>query len=324
VNKEARDAALGFYRVRVPCIFGGDDTRKWVDALYGRTQAPWEKGWDQVVGTLYLNPEYDFLLRLGRKEMHINQGRRLCGWTDVTIDFMQRFKTVYDPRRVGLLNLVVDMEAIMSFPNKGALEQSQLEPAAIRAFTDTFAQLREVFFLNVCFSGRSFGAMPLFQQNQSPFFSHSYPMMAPTPNFEGLARDPRAIDLVKVPVLRTSVGPEDFFPRWQGLMEAWGISQERTSTDFRIVLAADSRTFGEAHERRGALQCMREEKARFDRAVRSRRDVMEDAADPVVGFWIFPLSAFPAAAEGPSEPWMRLVATDLSGFWPELGVFDLK
>lgn len=317
VNTEARDVALRFYRVRMPCIFGGNASKKWADSLCAVALPPPGKEWSH--GTLYMNPEFDFLLRLGSGETY---RRDLDGKEDVTIDFIQRFKTVYDPSGVGLLNLVVNMEALESF--KGVLKRSCLDPAATGAFRETFAQLRQVWFLDLCPTGHGYGHTTLSRPGTSPFFSYSYPMMVSTPNFDRLPRDPRAIDLTKVPSFRNRTGPETFLPQWKRLMDAWGVSgggQAGTTTDFRLMLAADSRPFGQAYDQAGALQCLGTERRRFDAAVGERDDVMVDMVNPVFGFWLFPAAPLPLGIGQPAA-WVQLVTMDMSASWPELGLFS--
>lgn len=315
VNTEARHVALRFYRMRMPCIFGGNDSKKWVDSLCAAAIPPPGKSWSH--GTLYMNPEFDFLLRLGSDETY---GRNLKGREDVTIDFIQRFKTVYDPDGVGVLNMVVNMEALKSF--NGVLKQSSLASASTEAFRETFSRLRQVWFLDLCPTGHGLGHNTLSQPGIRPFFSYSYPTMVSTPNFDRLPRDPRAINLVKVPSFRIRPGVETFFPQWKRLMEAWGVFPEGRAgtTEFRLMLAADSRPFGQSYDQTGAWQCLGTEKHRFDAAVAGRDDVAVDTVSPVFGFWLFPTTALPPDI-GQTAAWVQLVAMDMSASWPELGVF---
>ncbi|KAL8348363.1 hypothetical protein RB598_001593 [Gaeumannomyces tritici] len=316
VSTEARQVALRFYRMRVPCIFGGNASKKWVDSLCAAAIPPPGKSWSH--GTLRMNPEFDFLLRLGSEETY---GRNLEGREDVTIDFIQRFKTVYDPNGVGILNMVVNMEALKSL--NGVPRQSILASSALtEAFRETFSRLRQVWFLDLCPTGHGLGHNTLSQPGTRPFFSYSYPTMVSTPNFDRLPRDPRAINLARVPSFRIRPGVETFFPQWRRLMEAWGVFPEGKvgTTNFRLMLAADSRPFGQSYDQTGAWQCLGTEKYRFNAAVSGRDDVAVDNVNPVFGFWLFPTTALPPDI-GQTAAWVQLVAMDMRASWPELGVF---
>lgn len=77
VNSDSREAALSFYCVYLPC------TLRTIGGL-----VKW--------GIVYFNPKHNFL-------------RITPGWSvkHTLFNFMYHLKTSYDPRGIGLLNLVV-------------------------------------------------------------------------------------------------------------------------------------------------------------------------------------------------------------------------
>ena len=168
VNCEAREAALEFYRVPLPCLF-----KKGLESSHG---VPYEA----TPGTLYINPEYDFLYVTPQVSAE-----------ETLVDFFYHMKTTYDPHRIGLLNLALDFKGL----NAGDLSQLELLSLDSRvrlAFIETLTQLQEVFFVSEQRVGRTMDKQSGFVTPE-PFFNRSLPILGTAPTFERPYCNPRPI-----------------------------------------------------------------------------------------------------------------------------------
>ncbi|KAL9023846.1 MAG: hypothetical protein Q9196_006934, partial [Gyalolechia fulgens] len=215
VSKESRQEALTFYRVHLPCRF--------------RSPVMGENA--MTSGTLYVNPEYDFL-RIS-PEMPVK---------DTLVDFLYHFKTTYDVRGVGILNLALDLNDLNA-NDLYALEPSDLDFKFRKAFLETFTELREVFFLSTPRAGRQINGYLSGLPTPETWFNRSFPIMIGTPTFRRLHRDPRAIrqDLNKV-LLSGGSDPRDLLDSWFGYLRKWGVTPPRIQ--YRFLLAFDPTVSG--------------------------------------------------------------------------------
>ncbi|KAI1371591.1 hypothetical protein F4677DRAFT_304492 [Hypoxylon crocopeplum] len=111
VNSEARETAVRFYRVRIPCEFESGKTVK--------------------SGTLMLNPEFDIL--------HIRPGWARVGFAEL----ISRMRAV-DPLQIGILNLALESQDVKDL--MCCADLSRLTPTTREALKVTISQLELVFF----------------------------------------------------------------------------------------------------------------------------------------------------------------------------------
>ncbi|KAK0735157.1 hypothetical protein B0T26DRAFT_746974 [Lasiosphaeria miniovina] len=325
VSCEARAEALAHYRVRIPCEL----------VLPGTGSTPCQP---RRLSTLYFNPEHDFLMISSQWAVK-----------NTLIEFLVRLKTSYDPRRVGLLNLAVDVNSL----NANDLYQvhpPDLEPDAREAFRDTLAQLDEVFFVSEIRAGRIVDGW------QSGFtgerhFNRSLPVMAATAAFERLRRDPREVldDLGTKMYVRLFIGL-DAVRLWRELLARWAISAPQI--EYRCLMAFDPTlgSDGDVTSRVRAERFLEKEDDVWRRPMSEWRyppkisagspfgDLLKErlhdpppadrvppedldrAVRPAFGFWLFPISMMKAVAEAPAPVNKKL---NLSQHWPELALMDL-
>ncbi|KAI1175172.1 hypothetical protein F4777DRAFT_598768 [Nemania sp. FL0916] len=121
VTRESRYTALCFYRVRIPYQFLG---------FTFEPNGP-------LKHTLYFNPEYDFL--------------QVEGDNYAIARFVHDMKTVYDPLKVGILNLVINelySDHCMTQIKRQDIGKFEDAVAVIRSFTETLRQIRQVLIFN--------------------------------------------------------------------------------------------------------------------------------------------------------------------------------
>ncbi len=171
VTSESRQAALEFYHIHLPC---------WLIGV---------NGWNLRI--LYLNPEYDFI--------HLLQGMRICG---IIHNFLYDLKA-YDPKNIGLLNLVIDRDTFCacSDPNRPAHDDPWFsraadiaDPSVRAAFVDTLSHMQEVIVIPPNIPAWNTGLRRSRRRNDmQAYFHHFYPVMAEGITFDILNHDPRPI-----------------------------------------------------------------------------------------------------------------------------------
>lgn len=304
VNSESRDAALNFYRVHLPCRFTRDTT--WTAAT--------------TPGTLHVNPEYDFL------QIHPEWPVK-----DTLVDFLYHLKTTLDPRGVGLLNLAVDINALNG-NDLYKLEASDLDPAATTVFVATLAQLCEVFFVSISRVGRQILPWQCIPTSDT-IFNRSFPIIAMTPTFERLHRDPRPITQDLRQIFEPSFDPRHTFRLWQQLLKKWGASPPKI--EYRLLLAFEPTSDDQIFDRGSAKRWLQKEDDAWTGKLprgdgmfshlkfpigaeheKYRNEDLERAVKPAFGFWLFPVEALGALEEGQNLG----QALDLTEHWPELAL----
>jgi hypothetical protein len=177
-------------------------------------------------GRLYVNPECDFLY-ITSDSHHLH-----------TASFLYDLKTVYDPRRVGLLNLAIDSRELtmlffsLDLPNLAA----EIRPEVKSGIANVISQLREVFFVTVTSVGRQVHRYLHGFFLDRNVFNRSYPIMAITADFDRLHRDPRDIAEDLKDILRLTFKPQDIIHFWTQLLHKFEISPARIS--YRLLLAS--------------------------------------------------------------------------------------
>lgn len=337
VNQEARQVALGFYRVHFPCRLRDEHAHK------------------EEEGTFYFNPEYDFL-----------QIPSSFSTRQDPVDFFYHLKYTYDPRQVGVLNL-----AIWSTSSPRIHPISHLTSADFTAYyreslLETIAQLREVFFVQNVIKGRQILGTRSGMPSNDFLLNRSMPVATATTVFDRLAQDPRPVagDLKHVYVRRS---PVEWFGFWQLVLDHWGISP--THIKYHYILSFRPEPFAHfpqqstIYDTKKASEWLQKEdyewtgKWRVDEydpsnddgsnimAMRTtsdgraynypvgalheryRHEDLENAVKPAFGFWLFPVcpdeSGRMPSSFGDPHPSGKDDLLDLSGFWPGIGLMDL-
>ncbi|KAI1195948.1 hypothetical protein F5X97DRAFT_227837 [Nemania serpens] len=309
VSREARQAALRFYRVHLPCrLVVGDK--------------------EQSAGTLHLNPEFDIV--------GINPGSGDHDFAHFAHDIR-----AYDSVGVGLLNLALDLNGVNCLTR---IDISDLEPAAQTTFTQTLLNLRQVFFTSIESAGRAYLGMVLsgIHTNDRYEFHRSRPIMSLTPSFDRLARDPRRNmerDLSRVYV--GTFDPRRMVCMWQELLHRWNITHQPNGTPvYRLMVSTtgDARS-SDIVDRESAAEWLRHEDKRWHSSQLRHADLikrvgynlplespeeLEQAPRPAIGFWLFPIEAIgpvpgPEALEdGNGFVWEAKRVVDMRQYWPEL------
>lgn len=180
--RESRREALLQYRVQIPCrCFRLQEMETAVSSTL--TAATFRGGVQRVVtvSTLYLNPEWDFL-----------QFTSFSSRVILLPQFLHHLKTRFDPRKFGLLNVV------MTRQSSGGYGIFNLDPSVLshdvrRTIKETLGQLAEVFFYASSFLGRVNLGYIYGNIFGETWFNCSMPIQAETPLFEQLFTDPRPI-----------------------------------------------------------------------------------------------------------------------------------
>ena len=318
VNKESREEALKFHRVRLPCRFTGGATK----------EGPASHG------TLHFNPEWDFLY--------------ICAeWPaeDTLVAFLYRLKTIHDPRHVGLLNLAIDGNGLSGNDIYG-VQPSDVDSETRSAFVETLTQLREVWFVSTPVVGRQIvGPLSGFGIS-GVMFNRSFPIVTTLSTFERLPHDPRPIsqDLENVSGLG---GSRDVLHYWLQLLKKWQISPR--GIDYRFFLGFDPRIVGGSiSDQVSAKTWLQKDEDQWngngpgdgflkDKEVKwpvgahdekYRNEDLGKAVRPAFGFWLFPLEAL-ARIDGDGllvdeEPRPRgEMFRNMTEHWPELALSSL-
>ncbi|PLB50323.1 hypothetical protein P170DRAFT_435525 [Aspergillus steynii IBT 23096] len=337
VNQESRQAALRFYRVKIPCKISPVPDDDYVyEALGLATKAQ--------PGVLYYNPEWDFL------EIASESWR-----ADDLFDLAYHLKKTYDPRHVGLLNLAIGGVNSLSSTGLQYVDPKEVDPQVRQVFQETLAQLREVFFITRTKAGRrilgSASGIPVADPHKC-IFNRSFPITTVTPIFERLQRDTRSIseDLKQTHV---GDGPMRMAYYWQSMLDIWGVSASHITYQFILAFEPSGPSL-EIQDRESASRWLQVEedewtgKWRLDDEIKNgcwakrslgtesepyyemvgaldgenRYEDLDKAVKPAFGFWIFPLRLFgkiPSSEEECNEVDSKQTL-DLSDHWPGLGI----
>jgi hypothetical protein len=341
VNSEAREVALSFYRVHLPCRLSGKPEGEYV-ALNIKEPAGTKDG------ILYINPEYDFLQITPQMPVK-----------ETLINFLYLLKTTYDPRGIGLLNLATDLNDLNA-NDLHRLHSGDLEPEVRVAFVETLAQLHEVFFVSTPRAGRHILGWLSGIPTSKTILNRSLPIMPLTPTFDRMPRDPRSVAEDLENVFLGTWDQRAPIPLWYRLLQTWSVSAP--DIRYRFLLGF------QPNERDQILDCESAEKfllkeddvwngverrsdsgnevvvklkktsKKTGKEVRwpvgaehkkYRNEDLTKAVRPAVGFWLFPVDALgPLKEEGVSqkEGFKHITKRlkDMTEYWPELALASLR
>ncbi|KAK7936035.1 hypothetical protein PG985_001530 [Apiospora marii] len=233
VTREARYAALAFYRAHLSCKFAKDDERLYLAS---------------VAGVLYINPEFDFL------QLEGVAGR----WAP---PFLHHFKTAVDPSRRGVRNLALNMTGLSALSRRS--DNAEYGGKVGRSVAETLHNLEEVWFVDHVGTARFIPGAIIGPNPNRTVHTRSYPLYTCGTTFERLPLDPRPIeaDLSEVYV---DPGLVDAPRKWAHLLDLWGVGQggERlagtSTTTYRYCLSC-SAYGGPVRDRDGAEAAIRRE-----------------------------------------------------------------
>ncbi|KAI9713533.1 MAG: hypothetical protein M1820_000915 [Bogoriella megaspora] len=315
VNSEARETALGFYRVHIPCH---------LNASKERATSPRETTAGSTKSILYFNPEYDYI--------HLSTR----GPAEHTfVDFLHDLKA-YDPRDVGVLNLALEINSM----NAGLNGLSSISEAPAKAsFVKCLSHLQEIIWVASSHMGRMIMAPEMGPiqdwQRIGVRFNHSMPIQAITPSFDLLGHDPRQVGPELKYVVTGTSDPRQMRVYWQELLRRWDIRQTRPTRE-RVLFAYDPPPYEEqVCDTETMNRFLLTEQKRWLEAQEFKRSTtlklagripvegpeeLARAVRPAVGFWLFP-----AEALGPlqGELWHMKKMFDMTGWWPELALSNL-
>ncbi|KAI0460681.1 hypothetical protein F5B21DRAFT_452860 [Xylaria acuta] len=306
VNSEARNAALEFYRVRLPCVLlrpGMEDDLSHIDVFP-------------------FNPEHDIL------------------WFEDTyhlLDFISAVVT-YDSRRIGLRNIATSLANIRS-----RLEAGDPNEYRCPGFTKTINNIREFFLITATNSyylesvKERYNDHVARHDNGMPITQTFCPLMSSFPAFDLLPRDPRPIerDLVRLFLGFNNIAQE--VSNWERMLCEWGID-DPSQVECRVLfiyrdlnpcLLTDDPSYDEPDQQRlrilGRNRVLHEASSSLAPAIHLTVEGQEaqDRKDSVAfGFWMFPSSAFTQKTKT-GHPQQTMDIWNLSDYWPEMGLIRL-
>jgi 2EXR family len=309
VNQEARTEALRFYRVKIPCRLMCDPHDSGQQTVAMERSKP---------GFLYFNPESDFL--------HLDNNNALRASDDSVIDhslidFIHKLKNKYDPKRVGLLNLLFGGGSSVGFQYIDLGSDSK----ATASFRATMQQLRKIHFLIEPRAGR-LNFRWFYGMDSETFFTRSFPILPSTSSFEHPQhRDPRPIAEELKRIRFGVTEPRDTPATWSRLLRKWsvGLNSQREHK-YLVTLRPDAARFG-IHDRESAVDYLQWEDHAWKHPDAGEfmfgDEDLEKAIQPAFGFWLFDMKTFgPFTDEGDIVgPEARGYAIwDLTDHWPSL------
>ncbi|PKS08155.1 hypothetical protein jhhlp_005431 [Lomentospora prolificans] len=300
VTREARRAALSFYRVHLPCSF-----QRYPDEYERKVEA-----------MLYFNPELDFL--------------DLKGQVSDVVAFSHDVHA-NDPRNVGLVNVALGPNTLTKLRYFG---DEITEPPAQAAFIAFLSRVREVIWVAHSLLGRQILPYHGFDDDKIGVrFNHSMPIMGHTPRFELVKRDPRPIGPELKYVLTASSDPRSRRVQWRELLEMWQAHPAQPARERILFAYRASPRSGLIWDVATAHLSLKEEEEGWLRTQKLRRasvrrfakkdppiegpEELSKAVRPAIGFWLFPVEA---AGDMVGYNARMKKVTDLSAYWPELAL----
>jgi hypothetical protein len=317
VCRESRHEAFRFYRIPIPCRLLQPNEPECRSSSVNSMliKAVFEKRLDIVTtpGTFYFNPEWDCL--------------RISCWPNTSAllpPFLHDLRTLYDPRGVGLQNLVVSLSSDGGEGSLLDLEPSTILPRFHESVKHTFQQLQEVFFYDTHGVGRySLGLTCCISDGW--WFNRSVPLHTRIPTFERFTTDPRPISADLEKQYMGEQNWREIFQRYQRMLSRFSVAPAQITTQFKIMIAHESNfAVGEIRGREDAERWLKVDCERWwvdrskwpdrGREVFEGQDyVME--SQPAFGFWLFPVEA----AEMTNGPGDKKIF-DMRMYRPELGL----
>ncbi|KAI0816217.1 hypothetical protein GGR55DRAFT_674420 [Xylaria sp. FL0064] len=292
VCRRSRDFALTFYRVHIPCWLVKGSSKQEV----------------MRPGTLYFNPEADFL--------HLSINKFTPSDDSLALDFLYDLKTIHDPRNVGLLNLAVDYNFLMGL---NTIDPASLDPSTKSIFTETLQQLRQVFFVQIQVAGCHVLGYFIGESPRSNQVNRAVPVIPMALNFRRFCPDPRPIARNLKRVYLDS-NPHRMAHAWQRMLSCYLEHRKQLKTECRVLLACTSYTNkGFLNYEEGQQLLQKENDIWLKETVgdeRSGRLLEEDCIQTAFGFWLFPIDGFTPSDKAPGF-------MDLSNAWPDLALVDV-
>ncbi|KAF5626112.1 acyl oxidase [Fusarium sp. NRRL 52700] len=299
VNAESRKVALSFHRVHLPCWFQDAES-------VPRSRL--------TAGTIYINPEYDFL--------HVQQG------TMAIVDFVCDLKTKYDPRNVGMRNLALCRNQLGGYEwGLDAMRPSEIEPSKMRIFKEIISGLDQVWLVCIrdCIRRMKAGISQWGTSNKT-FFERSFPIDATPHSFDLIGPDPRTIesDLSHLHLREHLRDPKRLHDSWLRVLELIEVRPcEESLRDAENWLQWEDEAWttvpGNMWPSPGGPHM--ETVAASETPEFGHQDLSK-AVRPAFGFWLFPTEAFCdenkiEQARGP------IVTFDVRKHRPELALLRL-
>ncbi|KAI1177753.1 hypothetical protein F4777DRAFT_576569 [Nemania sp. FL0916] len=219
----------------------------------------------------------------------------------------------------------------------GAISDAKMEEQdrVIRqSVTDTLHNLRQVFFVDIS-AGR---LIPSWQALVNPhnYINRSYPLASTSTSFQRVPRDPRAIGLDLTVINMGWTG--SFLTEWNGALRKWGVTN--TTAETRLLVSCRLHHGDDVHDQESAQSSLKEEDERYidngypnwhaspyawgdDVAAELSNEKLEEAVAvrPAFGFWLFPPNIYDLAKNHHRHNEFSVL--DLTGYWPELCLWDL-
>lgn len=333
VNREAREEALRFYRIHIPCEFTAVDPDKAEGSMTNSD------------GTLLMNPEYDFLYIKPQIPLYQTALAAL----------MIHIKTCLDPRRIGILNLALDLDYLSQWGVRRDMPQpwDSSNLSERRAFVEAIESLQEAFFITRPKVGRQIIPWVSGIDMSEVVFNRSIPIHTQAPAFVRFSRDPRPIEEDLRKVFAYDTHPQTALQPWHALLEDLGATACQARYSWLLSYDHGSRYVREIYSRKDAETFIQREDDAWngrlsgpsisddiDRNIacgRASPDIrtknLDQAAPPAFGFWLFPLTSGGAEeqgtavevaeAAGVAETWTSAKVRDLSAYRPGLVIADL-
>lgn len=321
-SREARGAALRFYRVHIPLHFWADPVDRYLPLTTLDRHVP------VLRGTLYSNPEHDVVQLSSTARGDADDQHPL-------LDFIHDLKA-YDPRGIGICNLALGSCGMRDLHS---LAKQRLDAPAVDAFVDCVSRLQGIIWMAESFSGRAFVGWRLSLPRAGVHFNHSMPIRGASPRFDLVGRDPRPVGPELKHVVTTSTNPRQMHIWWHELLERWEIRPVRPIKE-RVLFAHRTdwpSAKGEVWDAQSAHDFLKEEENSWIKSQLSQHgfirqlagrvpiegpNELANATRPAVGFWLFPVEALGDDGEIVVDGTPRRMF-DLTGHWPELALSRL-
>ncbi|CAH0046384.1 unnamed protein product [Clonostachys solani] len=355
VNRDARHAALAFYRLHIPC------RHEWC-------------GVTQSMGYLYVNPERD-IIRIGFLPPHAGPSiplphvRKPC-IVDFLLDSQRR-----DPHHIGLEKIALPTDAARQLISE---DMEVDDPESRELVARAFSNVKHIFF--VCLEQNERLCLP-YDPTATPMapwqFSRSRPLLGSNSGFTRLPRDPRPISSDLKFIFPGCIMPIQSVYNWFRLMADWGCPGKDGSAEYHYMVSQFSNRAnvydapvikmttpiqngrGRGHIFRSIFQTATGSTGIVDRATAAKfasspislrlanqsgfpaalgriteTATLDHVKNPerlpklAIGFWVFPLEALgdlPELGVSRDDPRRSSARTiDMSDFPPELYLADLS
>ncbi|KUI70892.1 hypothetical protein VM1G_06413 [Cytospora mali] len=315
VNKEAREVALAFYRVHLPCCFTDPGRQHFEKA------------------TLYLNPEHDIL--------HIRADAPV---KETLIDFFWDMKA-YDPKGLGLLKMALDLEGFCSNDLQYLKRSDILLIRQREALIGTLSQIRELWFAYVepgmsqppksdhtfCHGSHHDACAGWNKIHVSTTSPSVVPIITSISTFNRVGSDPRqGAEAELTRLWMGNIDPREIIWRWNRLLRTWGIQHEPEQVKYRLLVGQRPVSRHRKWHIGTADQAMEFAHVKYRECnggvppVSAKSEGEGEAIAEkriAVGYWLFPVEAVGDVGEGE-----RLLDMDfrpcrflnMRNYWPEL------